>query len=67
MEKKIVKPNGEEYMTVVAIDGRIEFKNFGNDKLNIIFDDKVLDQMIPFLIEVNFWNKTKNVILGLTF
>lgn len=59
MEKKIVKPNGEEYMTVVAIDGRIEFKNFGNDKLNIIFDDKVLDQMIPFLIEVNFWNKTK--------
>ena len=59
MEKKIVRPNGSEYMTVVANGDRIEFKNFGLDNVTIMFDAKVLDQLIPFLTEVNFWNKVK--------
>ena len=57
MKKKILKPNGKEYMTIVATDGRIEFRNFGQHMVNIHFDARVLDQMIPFLTEVNFWNK----------
>ena len=63
MEKKITKPNGEEYMTAVFDHGRIEFRNFGYDKVNIMFDAKILDQLIPFLTEANFWRKvqeTKN-------
>lgn len=59
MEKKIVTPNGEEYMTAVATDGKIEFRNFSQHRITIMFDDKVLDQLIPFLTEVNFWNKIK--------
>ncbi len=57
MEKKIVKPNGEEYMTAVFNHDRIEFRNFGEAKVNIMFDAKVLDQLIPFLTEANFWRK----------
>jgi hypothetical protein len=60
MEKKITKPNGEEYMTAVFEYGRIEFRNFGHDKVNIMFDAKILDQLIPFLTEANFWNKVKS-------
>ena len=59
MEKKILKPNGEEYMTAVAVDGKIEFRNFGQHKINVSFDARVLDQLVPFLTEVNFWNKLK--------
>jgi hypothetical protein len=57
MEKDILKPNGDVYMTAVFNRGRIEFRNFGNDKVNIMFDARVLDQLIPFLTEANFWNK----------
>lgn len=59
MEKKIVRPGGQEYMTVAAVDDRIEFRNFGRNNVTITFDAKVLDQLIPFLSEVNFWNKVK--------
>lgn len=58
MEKKILMPSGQEYMTVVAQKDKIEFRNFGQSKITIVFDDKVLDQLIPFLNEVNFWRKT---------
>lgn len=59
MERKILKSNGAEYMTAVAVGNLIEFKNFGDSKVTISFDAKVLDQLIPFLTEVNFWNKAK--------
>lgn len=59
MEKKIVRPDGTEYMTAAAVGDMIEFKNFSSKGLTIRFDAKVLDQLIPFLTEVNFWNKVK--------
>lgn len=59
MEKKIVRPNGTEYMTVATAGDTIEFRNFGAQGATIKFDSKVLDQLIPFLTEVNFWNKVK--------
>ena len=59
MEKKVVRPNGTEYMTVAAVGDMIEFRNFSGKNLTIRFDAKVLDQLIPFLTEVNFWNKVK--------
>lgn len=59
MEKKIVGPGGREYMTVTAVGDRIEFRNFGANKVTVSFDAKTLDQLIPFLSEVNFWNKVK--------
>lgn len=59
MEKKIVRPNGVEYMTVATNGDMIEFRNFSSKGLTIKFDAKVLDQLIPFLTEVNFWNKVK--------
>ena len=59
MEKKIIRPNGTEYMTVATAGDKIEFRNFSSKNLTIIFDAKVLDQLIPFLTEVNFWNKVK--------
>ncbi len=57
MEKKIVRPGGQEYMTAVYIQDKIEFKNFGDSNYTVSFDAKVLDQLIPFLTEVNFWRK----------
>ena len=59
MEKKIVRANGTEYMTVATVGDIVEFRNFGHQKYVIRFDAKVLDQLIPFLTEVNFWNKVK--------
>lgn len=59
MEKKIVSPSGNEYMTVAAVGDRVEFRNFGAGKVTVSFDAKTLDQLIPFLSEVNFWNKVK--------
>ncbi len=59
MERKILRSNGVEYMTAVAVGGRIEFRNFGDSDYTVSFDAKVLDQLIPFLSEVNFWNKAK--------
>ena len=63
MEKKIVRPNGTEYMTVATDGDMIEFRNFSSNfsskGLTVRFDARVLDQLIPFLTEVNFWNKVK--------
>lgn len=59
MEKKIVTPSGREYMTVAVAGNNIEFRNFGDEKLTIKFDIKTLDQLVPFLKEVQFWNKLK--------
>ena len=59
MEKKITRPNGSEYMTVAAAGDMIEFRNFSSKGVTVRFDSQVLDQLIPFLTEVNFWNKVK--------
>ena len=59
MEKKIVRANGNEYMTVATNGDMIEFRNFSKQGVVVRFDAKVLDQLIPFLTEVNFWNKVK--------
>jgi hypothetical protein len=59
MEKKIVRSNGSEYMTVATVGDMIEFRNFSSKNITIRFDAKTLDQLIPFLTEVNFWNKAK--------
>lgn len=59
MERKIVRPDGSEYMIAVYVDDRIEFRNFGDSHYTVSFDSKVLDQLIPFLNEVNFWRKTR--------
>ena len=59
MEKKIVRPSGDVYMTVVANGDNIEFRNFGGANYTVRFDAKVLDQLVPFLSEVNFWMKVK--------
>lgn len=60
MELKITRPNGSEYMTVSVSDNMIEFRNFGSNGVTVRFDSKVLDQLVPFLREVNFWNKVKD-------
>lgn len=57
MEKKIIDSKGNVYMTAVLNRGRIEFREFGPHNLNVNFDARVLDQLIPFLTEANFWNK----------
>ena len=57
MEQKIVRPNGSEYMTVALVGDMVEFRNFGDRGYVIRFDTQVLDQLIPFLTEVNFWRK----------
>lgn len=57
LEKKIIRPNGTEYMTVAVTDDCLEFRNFGHDRMLIKMDVKVLEQLVPFLYEANFWHK----------
>ena len=59
MEKKIIRSNGSEYMSVAAAGDMVEFRNFSKHGLTIKFDAKILDQLIPVLTEINFWNKVK--------
>ena len=59
MIKEIVRPDGSVYMTVYTNGDTVEFRNFSQRKLTIHFDAKVLDQLIPFLTEANFWRKSK--------
>ncbi len=59
MQKKILNSKGQEYMTVATNGDMIEFRNFSHQNLTVRFDAKVLDELIPFLTEVNFWNKVK--------
>lgn len=60
MERKILNSKGLEYMTVATSGEMIEFRNFSERGLTVRFDSKILDQLIPFLNEVNFWNKVKD-------
>ena len=60
MIKDITRPNGDVYMTVYTNGDTVEFRNFTKKGLTIRFDAKVLDQLIPFLTEANFWRKSKN-------
>lgn len=59
MEKQIIRPNGDVYMTAYTDGDTIEFRNFSKRGLTIRFDAKILDQLLPFLIEANFWRKTQ--------
>lgn len=59
MKRKILNSKGQEYMTVATNGNMIEFQNFGREGHTVKFDAKVLDQLVPFLTEVNFWNKVK--------
>jgi hypothetical protein len=56
MSKDIVKPNGEVYMTVDSEGSFVQFKNFGPNKLTINFDVKALEQLIPALQEIYFYD-----------
>jgi hypothetical protein len=57
MERKIVRPDGSQYMTAVHTGEFIEFRNFAANNYTVRFDVKVLDQLVPFLNEVQFWRK----------
>lgn len=46
-------------MTVATNGNMIEFQNFSREGYTVRFDAKILDQLVPFLTEVNFWNKVK--------
>lgn len=60
MEKRILRPNGDEYMTVYVDSDTLEFRNFSKKGMTIKMDVKVLDQMVPFLNEVLFWQAASN-------
>jgi hypothetical protein len=57
MKQKIVKPDGSEYFTVEMDKDSIHFRNFGREHTTVTFSNKVLDQLVPFLNEANFWRK----------
>ena len=59
MEKQILRPNGDVYMIAYADGDTVEFRNFTEKGLTVRFDAKVLDQLIPFLTEANFWRKAE--------
>lgn len=60
MIKKITRPDGSEYMTVVSDGDMLEFRNIGRAGYTVRFDAKILDQLVPFLTEVNFWRKSND-------
>lgn len=60
MEQKIIRPDGTEYMTVFTDGDMIEFRNFGRGGYIVKFDVEVLDQLLPFLNEANFWRKVND-------
>ncbi len=57
MEQKITRPDGSKYMTAVYTGESIEFRDFAKNGYTVRFDAKVLDQLVPFLNEVQFWRK----------
>lgn len=59
MEKRIVRPDGTEYMTVAVTEDSLEFRNFTRKGMTVKMDVKVLEQVVPFLNEVAFWRKVK--------
>lgn len=60
MIKDITRPNGSKYMTAYTDGDVIEFRDFSKQGLTVRFDANVLDQLIPFLTEANFWRKAQN-------
>lgn len=60
MEKQITRPDGSEYMTAAVTDTQLEFRNFSKKGMTIKMDVKILDQLVPFLNEVQFWRKAQN-------
>lgn len=54
-----MRPDGSKYMTAVYTGDTIEFRDFAANNITVRFDAKVMDQLIPFLQEANFWNKVK--------
>ena len=57
MERKITRPDGSKYMTAVYTGETVEFRDFAQNGYTVRFDAKVLDQLVPFLNEVQFWRK----------
>lgn len=57
MEKKITRPDGSKYMTAVYTGDLIEFRDFAANNITVRFDAKILDQLVPFLNEIQFWRK----------
>ena len=57
MEQKITRPDGSKYMTAVYTGESIEFRDFSANNYTVRFDAKVLDQLVPFLNEIQFWRK----------
>lgn len=60
MIKEITRPNGNVYMTVYTDGDIVEFRNFTSRGITVRFDAKILDQLVPFLTEANFWRKAQN-------
>ena len=60
MIKEITRPNGNVYMTVYTDSEVVEFRNFTSRGITVRFDAKILDQLVPFLTEANFWRKAQN-------
>lgn len=60
MEKRILRPNGDEYMTVYVDSDTLEFRNFTRKGMTIKMDVKVLEQIVPFLNEALFWQAATN-------
>ena len=60
LEKDIVRPNGQVYMTVATTNDLVEFRNFGPKSMTVVFDIKTLDQVIPALQAINFFYKASN-------
>lgn len=59
MIKEITRPNGNVYMTAYTDGEVVEFRNFSRQGITVRFDAKILDQLVPFLTEANFWRKSK--------
>jgi len=59
IEKRIMRPDGSKYMTAVYTGDTIEFRDSAANNITVRFDAKVMDQLIPFLQEANFWDKVK--------
>jgi hypothetical protein len=57
MERPITRPDGSKYMTAVYTGDAIEFRDFAKNHYTVRFDAKVLDQLVPFLNEIQFWRK----------
>ena len=51
----VSRPDGSTYMRVEVHGGMVEFKNFGPNNYTIRFDAKALQQLIPILERIRFY------------